>query len=441
MSKFSELREKYPHFIYKSFKYEHKDDVLSIDYLFEISGLCEFTPHWEIPCKSFKNSSEIEKLVFSLGMAELVSYWKITCSPLVTVEAGFVDSEMVKWWKKLYFHGLGEFFYVNKIDADPESFMQIESKGQKITVSSQKRSLEGALIPVGGGKDSAVSIELLKASGIPLQCYIINPRKATLDTVRVSGLDSINVKRTLDKNMLELNKQGFLNGHTPFSAIVAFSSVLTAFLNNKKYVALSNEASANESTVLNSTVNHQYSKSLEFERDLRNYQKKYIDCEVEYFSFLRPLCELQIAGIFSKLTKYHDIFRSCNVGSKTDIWCAKCAKCLFVYIILSPFMSEKELTCIFGANLLDDISLKPLFDGLIGKIPEKPFECVGSRDEINAAICMTIKKSTKLPALLEYYKSLNKEESFVNLKQYQDDCEFPEDIFATIIKREVDLLD
>ena len=68
--------------------------------------------------------------------------------------------------------------------------------------------------------------------------------------------------------MLQLNSEGYINGHTPFSAIVAFSSVLTAALNGQKYITLSNENSANESTVKDSKVNHQYSKSYEFELDL-----------------------------------------------------------------------------------------------------------------------------------------------------------------------------
>ena len=46
---------------------------------------------------------------------------------------------------------------------------------------------------------------------------------------------------------------------------------------------------------------------------------------------------------------------------------------------------------------------------LIGVSPEKPFECVGSRDEINTSICLAIErleqKGRTLPKLLEYYKA------------------------------------
>ena len=52
----------------------------------------------------------------------------------------------------------------------------------------------------------------------------------------------------------------------------------------------------------------------------------------------------------------------------------------------------------------------PLLEQLTGVFQEKPFECVGSRDEINTAIVMTIDnieaEQEKLPLLLEHYKKL-----------------------------------
>ena len=124
---------------------------------------------------------------------------------------------------------------------------------------------------------------------------------------------------------------------------------------------------------------------------------------------LRPLSEFQIAREFSKAKEYHNIFRSCNVGSKQDIWCGHCPKCLFVFLILSPFLSQQRLTEIFGADMMNDSTMLDTMKQLIGLSPEKPFECVGSRDEINTAICLTIEKLEKegkpLPKLLSYYKT------------------------------------
>jgi hypothetical protein len=185
---------------------------------------------------------------------------------------------------------------------------------------------------------------------------------------------------------------------------------LSAAATAKRNIALSNESSANETTVENSTVNHQYSKSYEFEADFRNYTARYISGSFNYFSFLRPLSELQIASLFSRYNKYFSSFKSCNVGSKADVWCGHCPKCLFAYIILSPFIERKIMISIFGKDLLDDGNMKYFFEQLCGIETLKPFECVGTLDEVNVAINMLIKKMSEneLPLLLRYYKTTTK---------------------------------
>ena len=426
MERYLKFRKEYPRFFYRGYSTEETLNELKITYTFEIEGLSEFTPTWTFPKNEntqvkWNEDPLMKKMIFSLGMVELVSYWKITCSPQVVIEAGTLNEDQILWWKDLYFNGLGEFFYVNKItEADQEGFMEMVcALGEEVkehhdyakkqdTAGSEK----GVLVPVGGGKDSAVTLELLKSADVPVFAYIINPRGATIHTTESADLGAdhvISVHRTLDKRMLQLNKEGFLNGHTPFSALVAFSTVIAARMAGLSYIALSNESSANESTVQGSTVNHQYSKSFKFETDFHRYQTDYLPGSAYYFSMLRPLSEFQIAKYFAKQKQYHAIFRSCNAGSKTDSWCGHCPKCLFVYFILSPFLSREEVKEIFGTDMLEDKTMQSTMEQLVGIQEEKPFECVGSRDEINTALVMTIdrleKDGEKLPYLLKYYKT------------------------------------
>jgi hypothetical protein len=175
-------------------------------------------------------------------------------------------------------------------------------------------------------------------------------------------------------------------------------------------IALSNESSANEATVIGTNVNHQYSKSFEFEKDFRNYTRNYISEDFNYFSFLRPLNELQIARAFSKHPQHFDSFKSCNLGSKTDSWCGKCPKCLFTWIVLSPFIEQEKLMDIFGKNLFADVTLIETLEELIGKSEVKPFECVGTIEDVNTALILTInqleKNNRPLPYLLKHFKSL-----------------------------------
>ena len=412
---YNDLRKQYKNFYYHSYEIEEDDTKIKITYHFEIEGLSIFEPTFTLPkasnCRSVSNLKVFKEAAFSLGLVELISYWKIACPPQTHIECGYLDETQIIWWKKLYFNGLGEFFYINHIDTDMDSFMSIDTSGKKITGDEDKSNYHGNLIPVGGGKDSFVSLSILENMKEENHAFVINKVMSAIHSANAAGYTNerlINPTRTLDSRMLELNKQGFLNGHTPFSAMAAFASVITAITYEKKYICLSNEASANESTIEGSKVNHQYSKTFEFEEDFKFYMDTYISKEIHYFSLLRPLSELQITCIFSSLKDYHSVFRSCNVGQKEEKWCGKCAKCLFVAIMLSAFINDEEIQAIFGRDILNDQEMYSLFEQLTGISVNKPFECVGTREEVNIAVNMCISRhineNKECPYLYERYK-------------------------------------
>ena len=393
--KFEELRKTHKAFHYDSFEYEFQKDKLSIRYHFRVDNFVSFTPRIEIPRQKFLQHSHLNKdawdsLIFHIGMVELISYWKAICPTEVIIHPFHLSGGQIAFWKKIYYHGLGEFFYLNGIEISQNDFMQIRSESGRSFESFRVETDNGSIIPVGGGKDSVVSLELLKNRRTENLALIMNPRGASTATANIAGFEdkTIIINRFLDKKLLELNEQGYLNGHTPFSALLGFISILAAALAQKKYIALSNESSANESTVAGTSINHQYSKSFEFETDFRNYVEAFLTPDIEYFSLLRSISELQIASLFAKSPQYFYEFKSCNAGSKQNIWCGKCSKCLFTFIILSPFISPDELVKIYGNNLLDDPELEHYFDELTGLADVKPFECVGTVDEVNAALCL-----------------------------------------------------
>ena len=392
-NKYNILREEYKFFRFQRYNYTLDKGNLSVKFYFSLDDKFFFTPSFEIPSNKLYdwdnlNDSHLDTLIFNIGMIELVSYWKLACPKKVYIMPYDLDEKQILWWKKLYFNGLGEFFYLNGIKENVNDFMEIIPEGEfsceKINIELEEKTL----VPIGGGKDSVVTIELLK-NKMPIIPLIINPRGATKECVETAGFSleqTAVIKRILDPTMLRMNNEGFLNGHTPFSALLAFYTILIGFAANSKYIALSNESSANEPTVPDTEVNHQYSKSIAFENDFRNYVDEYISSEIQYFSFLRPLNELQIARFFSKNKDYYKVFKSCNVGSKTDSWCGKCPKCLFTWLIMSPFIPQDELSDIFGKNLLEDNDLIPILKQLSGEVEVKPFECVGTVEEVNACL-------------------------------------------------------
>lgn len=414
---------KYDTFIYDKFEVIYGDKVV-IKFYYEIKDLEKFIHTIELPVSN-KNIDKdyIDKLAFNIGMVELLNYWKLTIAPKIVINCGSLTPEQESFFRKLYFNGEGEFFYVNGLKPDYETFVNFTSNGKKYD-KNVDISFKGNIIGVGGGKDSCVSLELLKNEE-DNACFVINPKPVNLECCKVAGIDNIyEVRRVLDKKMIELNNRGFLNGHIPFSAMVAFVSYLLAYLNERKYIVLSNESSANESNVAGTNINHQYSKSYEFEDDFQKYALKYLGEGIKYFSFLRPLSEYQIGMIFAeRCERFHNIFKSCNVGSKGEVWhwCCNCAKCLFVYSLLSPHLYKDKLVKIFGEDMFENRELLTMFKELLGKENVKPFDCVGTFEEINYAITKTIKNigTQELPYLLEYYKENYYDDKILDLNLEQ----------------------
>ena len=413
----SKLRKKYPSFIYQSYAWNVTKKYLQISFRFKIDPNIFFNPKIKI---YGINQPKIQKgvldnLVFSLGLIEMLSYWKVTCSPNIKIEAGNLNRKQIEWWKELITDGMGQFFYENKINWKKDSFLKIETnQDKKLFKSSFQKLKNKTLVPIGGGKDSIVTLEILKNKK-DISCFSLNPNKTTKKVIKIGECENfITAERKIDPKLLELNRKGFLNGHTPFSAYLAFLNVLIATISNKKYIVLSNERSSNEGNLnyLGREINHQYSKSFDFEKKFRKYSKKYLVKDIEYFSFLRPLYEIQITKLFSKYKKYFKDFLSCNEAyktkshtiKKTGKWCNKCPKCLFVFICLYPFIEEKEIIKIFGKNLLKEKTSLPLIKELIGVgSHSKPFECVGTRKESLIATYLCWKKE-KLSLITKYFE-------------------------------------
>lgn len=386
-----DLRVRFPHFVYKDFSYGLKGKDLIAEFLFEV-GEYVFKPSIvfkNIPLERFKtlNKLTLDNLIFHAGMAEIPTYWKAFASPNILIKPAYIERDQISWWTDLLMKGMGQYFYENSIDFTTEKFVNIFSEGSNKYLFEDTQKHEGTLIPVGGGKDSSVTLELIKSEN-KVAALFVNPTEAALNLAKVSGIkELVLIERNLDKKILQLNKLGFLNGHTPFSSLIAFLSVAASYIYGFSEIALSNERSSDEENTIfmGRSINHQYSKTFEFENKFRDYVNKHLT-NVNYFSFLRPLYEIQIAKIFSKMDEYFPIFRSCNVGQKTNSWCSNCSKCLSTYILLMPFFTKEKLLEIFGEDLILKPSLKNTLSDLIDNSKVKPFECVGTREELKQAI-------------------------------------------------------
>jgi hypothetical protein len=421
----------YQSFIFEDYSFNQETKRLTLSYNFD--SILNFSEEYffDFDFVDFDNlllDRAIQSLFFMAG----VSYFKAYPSATIEVKKGQLDRRSADFFGKTYQRGLGEFFYTNQLD--PNTKIDFPVNEDKLEAIASLDMNSGLLIGIGGGKDSLVSVELLRNSSESIATWSVGHRPQLSPLVEKIGLPHYWVERTWDRKLLDINKQGALNGHIPISAIIATVGTIVAVLSGRKAVVVSNESSANEPTLhyRGLAINHQYSKSLEFEKDFQEYLTTTISNNIEYYSCLRPFSEVAIAERFatSGFEKYHDVFSSCNrafTNSSDHIfWDGTCPKCAFVFLALTPFVDRAKLENLFsGKNLLLDPDLQQTYIQLLGIEGDKPLECVGEIKESRAAMRLAGKI---YPELNNYSFSIPEDYSYKTLSAHS----MPDDIYRIV---------
>jgi UDP-N-acetyl-alpha-D-muramoyl-L-alanyl-L-glutamate epimerase len=412
MTRFEELRSKYPLFRYERFEIEKTSSRVTARFHFSIPPDIRFTPevHFEPVKEGWPSIPDdaLENAVFHLGLIESFSYWKATASPVIEIHADSISEDQIRWWHDLLVPGMGEFFYRNDIDFTPKDFVSIVSAaGSNSPAPYAAKLRQRSLLTIGGGRDSALAGGILRDSDHPFTCMMLNPSSSAQKIASyVTSADPVVVRRAICPELLELNRRGFLNGHTPFSAYLGFLGAVCLLLYGYSNVIVANERSSDEGNVSyrGREINHQYSKSFRFERLFDEYLQNYLVKSGRYFSYVRPLYELQIGKVFSNFPAFFELFKSCN-RNRSDSWCGQCPKCLSVFLTMYPFVPRSALLKIFHADLFDSEANIPILRELAG-FEVKPFECVATTAEVIAALALSIEKvrasGESLPVVLQW---------------------------------------
>ncbi|GGD36756.1 UDP-N-acetyl-alpha-D-muramoyl-L-alanyl-L-glutamate epimerase [Pseudoxanthomonas indica] len=334
-----------------------------------------------------------ERALRLLHLITGVSYYKAAVPGDIRVDDYPIDADIAALLDLIYVNGLGEFAYRNGLDLRervrfPVTAAQADAPAPTLGLRPH------ALVAIGGGKDSLVSIEALRKAGVEQTVTWIGGSQLIGACAARTDLPTLNIGRALAPELFEYNRQGAWNGHIPVTAINSAIMVLGAILNDADQVVFSNERSASYGSLIPGTgeVNHQWSKGWACEQALGEYVQKHVAADLQYYSLLRPLSELAVARQFAKSDHYDAHFSSCNrnfhiLGERpVNRWCGVCPKCHFVFLALAPFMPKPRLVRIFGRNLLDDVSQTGGFDALLEYQDHKPFECVGEGRESRAAM-------------------------------------------------------
>ena len=383
-------------FRYEGFEIDASSSTVTCHYAFDGWHFAErvsFDPggDWSQPA-----AIRAARLVYLLAG---VSYYKAAAPKVIDFGDDALTANERALLHDFYVDGLGEYAYRNDLDLSSLEFLARAAEPQTVhAVVDGHRPL----VPFGGGLDSIVTTELVRADHRDTALFVVSRAGDRFDAIEdaaaATGLPVLRAGRALDPQILNSKALGFRNGHIPVTGIISAIAVAAAVIDGRGAVVMSNEWSASQGNVAvdGRVVNHQYSKSHAFEAAFRAALADNFEAGPDYFSLLRPLSELRIAQLFVDMPRYHRVFRSCNRAfhidraQRLDHWCGVCDKCCFIDLILSPFLAASELDAIFGGHEpLQNAALTQQFRTLIGRTPDfKPFECVGDVDECQAAVIL-----------------------------------------------------
>lgn len=353
----------------------------------------DFPGTTELRCSQIKQS--LKEAINCLHWMVGVSYYKTALAGEIKFANHFPNKRQAAWLKQTWQSGLAELAYENKLPwLDHIEFPSQSTCATSLSVNLKPRSL----VAIGGGKDSMVSIEMLKGLSEDISLFMVGQSAFIKSVAKTTSLPLLQVKRKVDPRLTDANNKGAYNGHIPITAINSCVAVVAALIADFDSVIFSNERSADVGNLKDQEgrwVNHQYSKSFEFEKAWQVIIQSDLAVDLNYFSLLRPFSELAIVKKFAHLKQYFSVFSSCNRNfhlsgsqNKNNHWCGECPKCAFVYLCLAPFIPRDELLLIFKKNLFADKRLSHLFAALLGIEGQKPFECVGDEQECRQALRM-----------------------------------------------------
>jgi hypothetical protein len=376
------------------------------------TGGYSFTERYVFGPEGDWSEPAVEAAVRILFLMAGVSYYKTRAAHVIDLGPTTTTAEERSFLRQYFVHGLGEFAFRNALELGDVAVVGLE-KTEPLVPTYAPNALR-PLIPFGGGIDSIVTVSALRqGASDPALCVVHPPddRFAAIEeAVAVTGLPVVRIAREIDPLLRRSEKLGFLNGHVPITAVITAASLVAAVLNRRDAVVLSNEWSASAPTLERDgrAINHQWSKSAEFEEGFAHMVGASLGPQISVFSYLRSRSELWVAQQFAQLKEYHGVFWSCNRAFHQDPadrlgeWCGTCDKCCFIDLILSPFMKADDLGRIFGGREpLDNAQLEGRFVTLLGLAPEiRPFECVGDVGECRAAVELAATRPDRQGAVL-----------------------------------------
>ena len=440
------LRYRFPEFVFESYSFYRNADGIKVDYIYKL-GQYTFQPSISIPTEDIRNEEIddqfLDYLFFNFGIVNAMHYYKLAIPPVFRINADYIDDTQKAFFQKIFYGELAEFLYNNNLQIPFDHFMTIECADKPATERQNydfKTKLAGNLSPVGGNKNSVVTLETLQPMHEQNLCFLYHfgqndSNAAATDCVKEAGygLESVvDFNVTNDPQLETLVQQGFYGGRTATSAYFAFASYIMAYLNKIQNIVLSNNAFDGN--------NHQFSKSYGFEQDMQNYINTYFTPGVRYFSILRCINDYRIFQKFIRYPLYLKAFGGCPNHTDEQRWCGHCGRCLYNYLMLYPLVDHDKLKEVFGGELLNDQRLAATLVNLVTYGSSNPFNFVSTREEVvyslQLALAQAHANNQTPPALWQYFRDyLNTFTLKYDITRfYNANHNIPQDFLALILQ-------
>ncbi|MCL2371224.1 hypothetical protein FWC63_00560 [Candidatus Saccharibacteria bacterium] len=380
------------------------DKALFLAYI--LSGISYYkafpTRHIRLPEGEQLSPVQIElfNAAYQEGLGQFAYENKLTRADLAHFDERAVASEQVFSFDGYAFDGIKATFNYSCGDLRYQEIVEFAQTDLKPEIISMQ----------SGGKDSLLLATMLKERKVNFVPWFMRSgehRPKVLDKLD----DLLLATRTIDREgLVKAATLGGKNGHIPITYVLQSLALVQAIILGAKtvVVAIGDEGTEPHSTMpaIGSEgdvdyeapldVNHQWSKTREASELYMKYLEEELGGGYKVYSPLRDTSELKIAELFAKKC-WKDLggeFSSCNVANYRQHadnrelkWCGDCPKCANAFLLFAPYLPSEELLPLFdGQDLFAKESLQHTYKGLLGiEGIEKPFECVGSVEELRTA--------------------------------------------------------
>lgn len=366
--------------------------------------------------------------------------------------AQFVTKEFSKLWQELFKNIWAQWRYENGLPEYSGPVIKVSSSTKPLIIDRTTK-FRKFLLPCGGGKDSLLSLRLMKVSGLDYETAsysdsiygahekqhllierLIKSHSSEILNNRIWIFDDF-----MDSPVLLLNDKIDIKtlaaGETPFSV---FALIPLALAKGFTDLAYGHERSANKGNMIweltGEDVNHQWGKSKYAEASLSSYVKKNLVDRLNYFSLLGFMHDAAIFNLLSTDLANICFTHSCNIEKP---WCKRCPKCAYVWLNYAAYLPEDILKKTIEGNLFDTPENLLWFSQMLGLEEHTPFECIGQVEEARLAFTLCRIKGLKGKAMdlfvkrFPEYDAVSHANEFIRL--YTMDSTLPEILSSRLI--------